>query len=212
MKLERGTAKPRRYIQGARAQAAAATAQRIVDAFLARLMNQWFDEITLDGVAEDAGVTVQTLVRRFGSKQGLLAESVKTLTTQINARRASPPGDIGRLVGHLVADYEQTGDAVIRLLALEARHPALGTVIEFGRAEHRKWVAEVFAGALDALDVGARRRALDALVVTTDVYVWKLLRRDMARTVGAATAIMKGLIRATIADFSQSTSPGDGQR
>lgn len=211
MKSARATARPRRYTQGARAQAAEATAQRIVDAFLARLMTQWFDEITLDSVADDAGVTVQTVVRRFGGKQGMLAESVKTLATQINARRACPPGDIGRLVGHLVDDYEQTGDAVIRLLALEPRHPALGAVIEFGRAEHRRWVSEVFAELLDALDAGARKRALDALVVTTDVYVWKLLRRDMARSVGVATAIMKGLIHATIAEFAKSNSSGDGR-
>ena len=57
----------RHYAQRARAQATEATARRIVDAFLARLMAQWFDEITLDRVAEDAGVTVQTVVRRFGS-------------------------------------------------------------------------------------------------------------------------------------------------
>src|SRR6266545_3349860 len=68
MKVDAAAAKPRRYTQGARAQAAEATALRIVDAFLTRLMKQWFDEITLDGVAEDAGVTVQTVVRRFGGK------------------------------------------------------------------------------------------------------------------------------------------------
>ena len=33
-----------------------ATGRRIVEAFLARLMTQWFDEITLDLVAADAGV------------------------------------------------------------------------------------------------------------------------------------------------------------
>src|SRR5512135_740387 len=184
MKYRMATARPRRYTQRARAQAAGATAQRIVDAFLARLMTHWFDEITLDRVAADAGVTVQTVVRRFGGKEGLLADAVKTLASQINARRASPAGDIDRLVANVIDDYEQTGDAVIRLLALEPRHPALGAFIEFGRAEHRKWVSEVFAELLDALAAGARKRALDALVVTTDVYVWKLLRRDMARSVG----------------------------
>jgi AcrR family transcriptional regulator len=211
MKLTRTRAKARRYTQGARAQAAEATAQRIVDAFLARLMTQWFDEITLDGVAEDAGVTVQTVVRRFGGKQGVLAEAVKTLTTQINARRAAPPGDVARLVGHLIDDYEQTGDAVIRLLALEPRQPALRAVIEFGRSEHRRWVSQAFAERLDALDARSRTRALDALVVATDVYVWKLLRRDLARSVGVTSATMQGLVRATIAEFAKSTASGDGR-
>lgn len=44
----------RRYAQGARALSAEPTARRIIDAFLARLMSQWYDEITLDIIAADA--------------------------------------------------------------------------------------------------------------------------------------------------------------
>jgi AcrR family transcriptional regulator len=202
---------PRRYTQGARAQAAEATAGRIVDAFLARLMTQWFDEITLDRVAEDAGVTVQTVVRRFGGKEGLLSEAVKALANQINARRVSPPGDIGRLVENLIADYEQVGDAVIRLLALEPRHAALKELLDFGRGEHRNWVSGAFSEPLGKLDADVRERALDALVVITDVYTWKLLRRDRARSVAEAAATLRSLIRAAIAGLSNSNSKGDGK-
>jgi AcrR family transcriptional regulator len=193
----------RRYSQSARAQSAEATAQRIVDAFLARLMTQWYDEITLDRVAEDAGVTVQTVVRRFGAKEGLLANAVKTMGAQINAQRAAPPGDRGRVVDNLVADYEQTGDAVIRLLALEPRHPAVKEVLDFGRREHRQWVANAFSETLSRLGATARRSALDALVIATDVYAWKLLRRDMARSLAATAATIKHLVNATILEYSK---------
>src|SRR4051812_12502055 len=102
MKSRRTSAKPRRpYEQVARAQAAEATGQQILEAFLARLMTQWFDEITLDLVAADAGVTVQTVVRRFGGKEGLLASSVKILAEQIAARRGSGPGDLAAPVERL---------------------------------------------------------------------------------------------------------------
>jgi AcrR family transcriptional regulator len=209
MKVETATVKPRRYTQGARAQAAQATARRIVDAFLARLMNQWFDEITLDRVAEDAGVTVQTVVRRFGGKEGLLAEAVQIMGDQVSARRATPPGDIGRLVKNLFEDYEQTGDAVIRLLALEPRHAALTRFLEVGRRWHRDWVAGHFEVEVARLDVPARERALDALVIATDVYTWKLLRRDMGRSVSKARTTMNQLICATISGFSNSHVGGD---
>jgi AcrR family transcriptional regulator len=172
--MEAGAARPRRYIQGARAEAAEATARRIVEAFLARLMTQWFDEITLDRIAEDAGVTVQTVVRRFGGKDGLLADAVNTMGDQIRATRATPPGEIGRLVANLIEDYEKTGDAVVRLLALEPRHAALKEFIDLGRRWHREWVAGLFGGELRGLDAAARKRALDALVIVTDVYTWKL--------------------------------------
>jgi AcrR family transcriptional regulator len=203
------TVRPRRYIQRARAQAADATAQRIVNAFLARLMAQWFDEITLDRVAEDAGVSVQTVVRRFGGKDGLLAEAIETLTTQINARRATPPGDVGRMIENLLKDYERTGDAVIRLLALEPRHPALKTALDFGRSEHRRWVSGVLAEPLGKLDAAVGKRALDALVVITDVYAWKLLRRDMARSVATTMTTYIRLVRATLAEFTDSNQPGE---
>src|SRR5215472_153231 len=97
----------RQYTQRARAEAAEATGRRIVEAFLARLMGQWFDEITLDQVAEDAGVTVQTVVRRFGGKEGLLASAAKAFGEQVEAQRVAPLGNIGLLVENLLGDYEK---------------------------------------------------------------------------------------------------------
>lgn len=199
----------RTYVQGARAKAAEATGRRIIDAFLARLMTHWFDEITLDCVAEDAGVTVQTVVRRFGGKEGLLAESAKTLAGRITMTRATPRGDIEQLVKNLIADYEQTGDAIMRLLALEERHPALRACTDLGRRWHRGWVTEMVAEPLDALAAADRTRAIDALVAVTDVYTWKLLRRDMGRSIAATATTLAGLIRATIDEFCGPRPKGD---
>src|SRR4051812_44649928 len=195
------TTATRRYSQNARALAAEATGQRIIDAFLALLMKQWLDEVTLDRVAADAGVTVQTVIRRFGSKEGLLAGSVKALGDRVNAQRATPEGDVARVVDHLLKDYEQTGDAIIRLLALELRHPALTEILDFGRREHRQWVANAFAVSLDKIEPKRRERAIDALVLITDVYSWKLLRRDMGRSIAATAATIKQLILAAISEF-----------
>ena len=62
----------RTYRQTARAKAAEETGIRIVEAFMARMEDCWFEEIRLEDVASDAGVTVQTVIRRFGGKDGLL--------------------------------------------------------------------------------------------------------------------------------------------
>jgi AcrR family transcriptional regulator len=193
----------RRYTQGARAQTAEATANRIVEAFLARLMTQWYDEITLDRVAEDAGVTVQTVVRRFGGKEGLLGSAVKVLGAQIDARRAAPPGDLKRQVDNLVKDYEAVGDGVIRLLALEPRYAVIQEVFDFGRSEHRQWVSTAFAEPLSRLDAKTRERAIDALVIATGVFTWKLLRREMARSVAATSETMRTMIESIISGFSE---------
>ncbi len=204
------TARP--YRQTARAESAAATGRRIVEAFLNRLREQWYDEITLDQVAGDASVTVQTVVRRFGGKAGLLAEAIRAMVRRAEERRATPPGDPEKLVRNLVGDYERTGDTIIRLLALEQRDAALCEHLALGRRRHRDWIARMFAEKLKPLGAKARQAALDTLVVATDVYTWKLLRRDMGRGVAATAAIITGMIRSTISTYSSAEgAPGSGE-
>jgi AcrR family transcriptional regulator len=190
----------RSYRQTARAKSAAATGLHIVDAFVKRLSRQWYDEITLDRVAEDAGVTVQTIVRRFGGKAGLLAEAVQVMKRHAKERRATPPGNLDQLVKNLIDDYEISGDTVIRLLALEQRHPALHDQLERGRGWHREWICKVFADQLGKISPAKRQSTVDALVIATDVYIWKLLRRDMGRSVAASRATMKRLVESAIVE------------
>jgi hypothetical protein len=92
---------------------------------------------------------------------------------------------------------------VLRLLALELRHAALKPVLDFGRGEHRCWVAEAFAEPLGKLGPAARQGALDALVIATDVYAWKLLRRDLGRSMRDAAATLEFLVRTTLTEFSK---------
>jgi len=145
---------------------------------------------------------VQTVLRRFEGKEGLLAAAIGTFATQVNARRECPVGDIEAAVAALMKDYEQVGDAVLRLLALEERHPALQEALNHGRGHHRRWVAEVFAPQLTGLGAAARARALDGLVVATDVFTWKLIRRDMARSTAATGAMIADLTRAVLQKFA----------
>jgi AcrR family transcriptional regulator len=189
----------RLYRQTVRAQSASATGRRIVEVFLRRLGEQWYDEIRLEQVAADAGVTVQTVVRRFGGKAGLLAEAVRSMVRDAKKRRATPPGDPERLARNLVADYERTGDNILRLLALEPRHAVLHEHLTEARTRHRDWVAKAFAEDLKPLDAGMRQSALDTLVVATDVYTWKLLRRDLGRSVAMTRDAITGMIRSILA-------------
>ncbi len=104
---------PRRpYRHGARDEAAQATAERILDAYLARAEVAWFEDIRLDDIAADAGVTVQTVIRRFGGKEGLLEAAHDRLGDTIHAFRETRPGDIDHCVDLVVADYEAFTDAI----------------------------------------------------------------------------------------------------
>ena len=209
MKLRMRKSRARRYDQTVRAGTTEATGERIVEAFIARMMKgEWFDEITLDEVAEDAGVTVQTVIRRFGGKEGLLAEGVKLVGVQINATREAPGGDLDAIIGNLIKDYERTGEMILRILALESRYAAIKRVTDYGRSEHRQWVSRAFGAELGALDGarGGRERAIDMLVVVTDVYTWKLLRRDMGHDAAAAKEMMKALVEGALKHISGNLS------
>jgi AcrR family transcriptional regulator len=198
----------RAYRQTARAESAEANAARIVAAFRARLVRGWFGEIRLEDVARDAGVTVQTVIRRFGGKEGLLAATVDTLSVEINDQRRTTPGDPPAAVRALLEDYEANGELYMRLLVQEDRYPALHIFTDRGRAEHRRWVVETFAPWLEGLSEPAARRRADALVVATDIYVWQLIRRDMGRPLAELSALMERLIADIV---THTLEPSDDQ-
>jgi AcrR family transcriptional regulator len=188
----------RPYRQTARAAAAKATGERILDVFTSALQNSWFDAITLDEIAREAGVTVQTVIRRFGSKEGLLEAAQGRFGAEIRHRRDVPPGQADKAVAAIIEDYETVGDLIMRVLAQEERNAPLRAVTDEGRAVHRAWVGAIFAPWLDRMDEPQRTEAHDALVVATDLYVWKLIRRDMARPKTALAALMRRMIAAAL--------------
>jgi AcrR family transcriptional regulator len=185
------TARP--YRMQARAAATEATRERILGAARTAFLNEWYDEVTLSAIARSAGVSQQTVINHFGGKEGLLMAVVDRADTEIaEVRSAASPGDVDGAIRALVADYEQTGDGVIRALALEGRVDALAPVLARGRANHRAWVERM-------LGDGGR---VALLVVATDVYTWKLLRRDQGlsreATVGAMCALVRGVLASPV--------------
>jgi AcrR family transcriptional regulator len=162
----------------ARAASANATGERILDAAVEAFWEGPTVQLSLDDIAKRAGVTVQTVIRRFGGKDGVIAAAVERETAKVEATRdparvTSPADAIRQLVDH----YEAMGDQVIQMLAEEVRTPALRQVTESGRRSHRTWCERVFAGALVPLAGRTRDRRLAQLVAVCDVYTWKLLRR-----------------------------------
>lgn len=164
---------------GARAQSAAETGERILDSTVELFWEMPIEQMTLDEVARRAGVTVQTVIRRFSSKEGLIAATTDRERQKIVAQRnTAPVGDVDGAVRVLLDHYETLGDRVLKLLADETRSPALQEILDGGRRVHRDWCARVFAPTLAGLTGVDRTRRLAQFVAICDVYTWKLLRRD----------------------------------
>src|SRR3712207_8802346 len=58
-----GTPNKRRYRMRVRAEAAAETGRRILEAVIELHRERFFDQVSLEDIAERAGVTVQTVIR-----------------------------------------------------------------------------------------------------------------------------------------------------
>jgi AcrR family transcriptional regulator len=163
----------------ARAESAAATRERIIDAAVDAFWEQPGERVSLDEVARRAGVAVQTVIRRFGGRDALFVAAAEREAERVRRRRdLAPVGDRRGAVRVLLEHYEAMGDRVLRLLAEEERVPALRAAVETGRVYHREWCARVFADALEGRVGVERSRRLAQLVAICDVYTWKLLRRD----------------------------------
>ncbi len=164
----------------ARAEAAAATRERLLSAAWQHFATQPYEDVRLREIARDAEVSAQTLHASFGSKERLFLAAYLWWGQQvITGRDAAPAGRVPEAIGNLFDHYEAHGAAVLRMLSQEERIPAVQQMTDAGRAYHREWAARTFAPLLRGLRGGARERRLTAIVVATDLLVWKLLRHDM---------------------------------
>jgi AcrR family transcriptional regulator len=193
--------RPRPYRLGARAAAARATRDGIVDAAIERFVARPYEDVTLREIARAAGVALQTVVNHFATKEGVFAAAVERFGAQMESLRDGvAPGDLDGAVDALMAEYERSGDANIRMLELEERVAAIRPALLQGRALHRDWVERVFGAGLGDRGGAARERRLAAFLAATDVYVWKRLRRDEGLTREQTAAVLRELLQALCGD------------
>lgn len=186
----------RAYDNTRRAQLAAESTERIVDVTESLLREGPLASITLQAIAERAGVTVQTVLRKMGSRDGCVRAAATRIGARIAEQRGqAEPGDVEAAIDGLLLHYETDGRLVLNLLAQERTDAFAEAAVRQGRAEHRAWAARCFGpcrtGGLDG-------PTLDALVTVTDLYVWKLLRLDLGRSQRATRAIVLRLVRQTL--------------
>jgi len=170
----------RAYRMGARAEAAERTGQRIIDAMLGLYADVPYDRIRLEDVASTAGVTVQTVIRRFGTKHGLLAATVERELGRLAADRAAAVGESPEATLHsLVRYYEDHGALILKLYAEAGQAPGVPELAARSRTYHVSWCREAFAKRLDGIpDRATRTRRLAQVVTVCDAATWRILRFD----------------------------------
>ncbi len=184
----------RAYRQTRRADTTERTRAAIVAAAQAGFRADPGRDPSLEEVAERAGVSTRTVIRQFGSKEGLLQAAIAAGMAATAAERQVEPGDVEGAVDKMAAHYEANGDEVVRWLASAERLPMVRRITERGTEVHLAWVEATFAADLEGLPRGERRTRRAALATATDVYSWHLLRRREGLGREATRAAMLALV------------------
>jgi AcrR family transcriptional regulator len=188
----------RPYTMRARAESAAATRERILEAATAAMRTRFRPDVRLADIAAAAGVSVQTVLRTFGSRAALLDAVAEVAVADVAGEFTDvTPGDVAGIVHAYFEHYEKAGDLVVRNITDES-DPEVHEFVERGRAAHRSGIETMFAAHLRHLPPAARRRRVDALVCCLDVYVWKLLRRDLGRSRRDVERTVETMIRSIL--------------
>lgn len=195
----------RGYVMVERAAAAQRTLAAVEEATLSLIPDRSWDEITLEEVARRAGVSVRTVLRRFGSKAGLGRAVAEHARRQVQAGRpADAPGDVPAAIRELVAHYEEWGPRALWVLREGRRSPIIAAAAADGSRLHEDWVARAFAPQLQSITGGdaSRRRAHAGLSAATDVHTWQLLRERSGLSVRETEAVLAAMCSGLLTERS----------
>jgi AcrR family transcriptional regulator len=182
----------RSYTKVARAEAEAQTRSALLDEAVRLFFERGWESTSLDAVAGAAGVTKQTLLRHFGSKEGLLERAFAKAFENVRDQRWDVPGDdVERAVDNLLDHYETLGDRALRIEAV-AGVDGLAHWVQQSRELHYEWVDRAFGAFLRRRRGRERARRRAAIIALCDVHAWQLLRRHLGleRAEVRATLIM----------------------
>ncbi|MFZ1926859.1 MAG: TetR family transcriptional regulator [Solirubrobacteraceae bacterium] len=181
----------REYRQVERAKAQERTREALIKAATDEFFEGNWLKSTLDSLSHKAGVTRQTLLRHFGSKDGLLMQSLMRGAAQVRDQRwSTPTTDISGAVENVIEHYEEWGERSVRIGAWQRGPTVLALFANAARQMHYDWVEHAFAGWLDRFDDETRAERQAILVVLCDVQTWWILSNDLGLSRGKVHAIL----------------------
>ena len=173
------TGHTRGYVKVARAEAEQQTRAALLDAADEAFLSGPWEHASLEAIARAAGVTKQTLLRQFGSKDRLLEQVLLRAVDEVEKQRMSvPTTDVAGAVDNLLEHYEIRGGRAMRSSNLDMD----GSLADLGRRArqfHYDWVELAFGAWLTAVGPSERRRVRAALIAVCDVQAWWLLTHDL---------------------------------
>lgn len=191
---------PRPYKQVAREQSQQRTRTALLEAAAEEFFSDRWRQTSLESLAARAGVTKQTLLRHFGSKEDMLLQAlVHSASQALDERWSAPSGDVEGAVENLLAHYEAWGERARHIGAWQqSGTPALNQISRASREVHYAWIEFAFGPQLKRARGKARARLRAELIVICDVQTWWILAHDLALERAELKRLLIGMIERAV--------------
>jgi AcrR family transcriptional regulator len=194
----------RAYRQRARADAAAARRQTVLDATIAMLGTEALPRVTLDAVAQRAGVARSTLYVQFGARTGLFEAVAERLLVRIEfdrlataVRLVDPRQALRAALAESVRLYAAERDVSRALWSWADLDPDAGraiAVLDGGRAEGTRHLVRRLAHAGALRPDSSVAEASDALYVLTSFDAFDTLYTQRGLAVADVTDRLTAMV------------------
>ena len=198
---DEGAADTRRYESPLREDQARATRERILDALIAVITSDGVAELSVPAVAREAGVSVPTVYRHFGSKQALVEALAPYVAGKAGlmwpGRPVSDRAEVRDVIVELYRRSDSMDPALRAVMATDTGQEARKSLIPRRRAA----IEEILAPVLEGLGEEQRSRVRDSFLLLTSSAAMRVFKdylgMDTEEAAAAATwafeAIVDGL-------------------
>jgi len=173
------------------------TRERILDATV-RVMARGLASVSIPAVAQEAGVSVPTIYRHFGTKTDLLAAVYPHLARRAGFNHLPAPTSVDgfrAMVGAMFGGLDSLGDEARAAMASPAAEEARRTSMPDRVRMSRRFVDAVAPGASEA----DRDRIARVMVILTTTSAMRMWRDHLGTSIDTAADDIEWILIAAIA-------------
>ena len=189
--------KPRAYGSPLRAQQAEETRERILDATV-RVMAAGLASLSIPAVAREAGVSVPTIYRHFGTKHELLAAVYPHIALRAGLNQVAPPRSIDELRDGMHAHFDRL-ESLDELARAAMASPGSDEARRISMPDRLAMFRQLPDSIVPRLAEVDRERIARLLVILTASSALRMWRDHFGATVDEAADDVDWLVRAAIA-------------
>ncbi len=185
------------YHSQLRAQQAEETRKRILDATV-RVMAAGLASLSIPAVAREAGVSVPTIYRHFGTKHELLAAVYPHIALRAGLNQVAPPRSIDELRDGMHAHFDRL-ESLDELARAAMASPGSDEARRISMPDRLAMFRQLPDSIVPSLAEVDRERIARLLVILTTSSALRMWRDHFGATVDEAADDVDWLVRAAIA-------------